>query len=192
MDSTEQKMAEKRVREILIEPLERRGLARPASLTRVQFEAMVADLCARLAYMSPANLAALEEQVAANPAGKDRDRLPIGNKILDWAAMIQPPEESVSPLMRAVFASRIGREALAEGWAPELLGNLRRVRQFPGAFAASQIRSAADEARRRMIVLEERLAAGQELHADDRAWHARRQAALAKCHEIAALAGEVA
>jgi hypothetical protein len=36
------------------------------------------------------------------------------------------------------------------------------------------------------------MAAGQELHADDRAWHARRQAALAKCHEIAALAGEVA
>ena len=40
MDSAEQAAGERRVRELLIEPLERRGLARPSSLTRAQYEEM--------------------------------------------------------------------------------------------------------------------------------------------------------
>ena len=59
MNSAEQAAGEKRVREMLVTPLLRRGLTKPSSLTKDQFEDMVQDLCARLAYMSDVNLAAL-------------------------------------------------------------------------------------------------------------------------------------
>jgi len=116
MDSTEQASGEKRVREVLVEPLLCRGLAKPSSLTKDQFEAMIDDLCKRLAYMTGESLAALEEVVASNPGGKDKDRLPIANAILGWAAQIQPPGDDASPLIRAVFANALGADALAGGW----------------------------------------------------------------------------
>ena len=109
MDTTEQAQGEKRVRECLIDPLYRRGLARPTSLTKAQFEDMIGDICARLAYMSTTNLAALEEQIAANPGGKDKDRFPIGNMILEWAAQVQPPGDDASPLVVRCFQTSSGK-----------------------------------------------------------------------------------
>ncbi|MBL3598085.1 hypothetical protein JMM63_21485, partial [Rhodovulum sulfidophilum] len=79
MDAREQAEGEKRVRDLLVEPLLRRGLVKPGAMTKAQFEEMLADLAKRLAYMSGPNLAALEEMAAAQPGGKDRDRFPIAN-----------------------------------------------------------------------------------------------------------------
>ena len=110
-----------RVRARLVGPLLRRGLAKPASLTNEAFATMCDDLCQRLAYMSMANLAALEEVAADQPSGKQADRFPIAQKLLKLAADIQPPDDSASPLIRAVFAAALGRDAIAGGWAPELL-----------------------------------------------------------------------
>ncbi|RLL61533.1 hypothetical protein [Paenirhodobacter hankyongi] len=185
MDSAEQAAGEKRVRELLIEPLERRGLARPSSLTRAQYEEMCRDLCARLAYMTGLNLEALAEQVAANPAGKDRDRLPIANQILNWAGQIQPPREDGSPLIRAVFAADLGRRALAEGWAPELLRHLRETRLWPGSFAVEQVRERGREADRRMRMVREAQAAGRFVSEVDRQFLERRGAAVVRCEAIA-------
>lgn len=188
MDRAGQAEGEKRVRAMLVDPLIRRGLGRPASVTRDQFEAMLDDVCARLAYMTPENLAALEEMVAAAPAGKDRDRMPIGNRIVEMAGLIQPPGDDASPLIRAVFAHGLGRDAIAEGWGPELLAHLRRHRAWPGAFAVSQIRGAAADALRRMDDLDRRLMRGDSLTRDEAEWRARRVAALDRCRAIAALA----
>lgn len=188
MDSTEQATGEKRVRQMLIDPLILRGLARPGSLTKAQFGDMVGDLCARLAYMTDANLAALEEQAAANAGGKDKDRFPIGQRILEWAAQIQPPGDDASPLIRAVFANQLGLDALAGGWAPELLLDLRASRRWPGAWAVKVIKDKADSAIRQMRDLDAKLARGDILdHAEDQ-WRARRKSIIAKCEAIRDLA----
>lgn len=188
MDSTEQAMGEKRVRQLLLDPLERRGLARPSTLTKAQHEDMCRDLCQRLAYMTEANLAALEEQVAANPSGKARDRLPIGNQILEWAGQIQRPEDSASPLMRAVFGNGLGTDAILEGWAPELLHFLREKRVWPTPYMVGMIKEKADAPRRRLVIIEERMSYGREPGPEDAAFRARRLAAMEKCRRVADLA----
>lgn len=184
MDSAEQAEGEKRVMRVLVEPLKRRGLAKPTTLTVAGFEEMVRDMCARLAYMSEASLAALEEQVAANPGGKDRDRFPISNVILSWAADIQPPGDSASPLIRAVFRHAVGQAALQEGWAPELLFELRKTRRWPGAWVLKTVKEGAGDAIRKLRDLDARLARGDELTPVERDWRDRRIAAVRRCEEI--------
>ncbi|MDF3606115.1 hypothetical protein PE067_08230 [Paracoccus sp. DMF-8] len=184
MDAVEQAEGEKRVMRILVDPLKARGLAKPSSLTVTGFDEMVSAMCAKLAYMSEISLAALEEQVAANPGGKDRDRFPIANQILQWAAEIQPPGDSASPLMRAVFAHQIGQNAIAEGWGPELLAEIRKTRRWPGSWSLKTVRDAAGDAVRRMRDLDARLARTETLSPDEVAWRERRLAALQKCRDI--------
>lgn len=184
--TTEQAEGEKRVMQMLVEPLKRRGLAKPTALTVAGFDEMIRDMCARLAYMTEVNLAALEEQVAANPGGKDRDRFPIANLILSWAADIQPPGDSASPLIRAVFAHQLGRDALQEGWAPELLADLRKSRRWPGGWALKSIREGAGDAVRRLRDLDARLSRGEDLTPAERDWRDRRIAAVRRCQEIEA------
>lgn len=189
MDAREQASGEARVRQLLVEPLMRRGLARPSALTKAGFDEMIADLCARLAYMSEASLLALEEQVAGNPGGKEQDRFPIANRILSWAAVIQPPAASASPLVRAVFGNELGQRAIAEGWAPELLAEVRHSRRWPSPWAVNSIQEKAWGAVRRMRDVEARLAREGELPAVDAVWRARRLEAMATCQRIADLAG---
>lgn len=187
MDSAEQAEGEKRVKRLLIEPLMRRGLAKPSSLTKPQFDEMVEDLCQRLAYMTEINLAALEEQVAAAPAGKDRDRMPIANVILEWAGQIQQPVDDGSPLIRAVFAAALGQDALTGGWAPELLAEVRKVRRWPGAFAVSQIKERSRDALRQMEEFDRILAREGELPSEKARWRSARLAMIDKCRQLAAL-----
>lgn len=188
MDSIEQANGEKRVRDILVEGLLKRGLAKPSRLTKDQFEASVDDLCKRLAYMTPANLAALQEVAAARPGGKLRDQMPIANAILDMASDIQAPPEDASPLIRAVFAAALGSDALAGGWAPELLAELRRNRRWPNAWTVTQIKTEAEANVRQLRALEGRLARGEDLGPTEAAWRDRRVAMLRRCQEIAELA----
>lgn len=188
MDSTQQAAGEARVRRFLIEPLIRRGLAKPASLAKAQFDDMVKDLCARLAYMTEPNLAALEEQAAGNPGGKDRDRFPIANQILDWAGQIQPPGDEASPLVRAVFAAQLGSAAIVGGWSPELLWELKKTRRWPTAFVVTRIRDGANDAIAQMTRLEHRLARGDDLTISEARWRDGRLAVIRKCEEIAAIA----
>ena len=185
MTPEEQKAGEARVRRVLVDPLLRRGLAKPSALTKAAFDEMLDDLCERLAYMSEGGLAALEEQVAANPGGKDRDRLPIANTVLKWAGDIEPPPDDASPLLRAVFAHQIGRDAIDQGWGPELLADVRRTRRFPKYVVT--IREAAAEPLRRLALIEDRLRRGEDVSAEDARFRAVRLARIEKCRAIAAL-----
>ena len=190
MDSAAQAEGEARVRDLLITPLENRGLAKPAGLTRQAFEDMKHSLCAKLAYMSDLSLQALEETAAASPGGKDRDRFPIANTILAMAGQIQPPGDDASPLIRKVFAEALGRDAIRDGWAPELLAELRRTRRWPGAFVVHEIKARADDAARQLVRFDEALARGDTLTASEVEWRGRRKAAIEKCRRIADLATE--
>lgn len=187
MDSAEQATGEKRVRRVLIDPLLRRGLAKPSGLTRAQFDDMVNDMCARLAYMSETNLMALEEEAAGMAGGKEKDRFPIANKLLERAAHIQPPGDDASPLIRAVFAGQLGQDALAGGWAPELLQELRKSRRWPGAYMVKTIKDSASDSLRRLRDLDARLVRGDELTPSEDRWRASRLAVHAKCEHIAML-----
>lgn len=187
MDRQAQEAGEARVREVLVDGLMRRGLAPPSKLTRAQFQEMTDGLCAKLAYMTEANLAALEELVARKAGGKDRDRFPIANVILEDAAAIQPPSDTGSPLMRAIFAHEVGQAAIREGWAPELREMARKMRAWPGGYAQTQARQAADGAVRRLAEIEEAEARGEAPDAEDAAWAQARRAKIARCREIGAL-----
>ncbi|MEX5515701.1 hypothetical protein [Pseudophaeobacter sp. 1A09344] len=189
MDSAEQANGEKRVRAVLVEPLLARGLAKPKGFTKQSdFDGMVAKvLCPKLAYMSELNLAALEEEVAANPKGKGRDQMMIPNEILERAAKIQPPADEASPLMRGVFAAALGRDAMADGWGPELLRFLRKHREWPKSRDVGGIKSEAEAALRKSDAINRRQQSGQPVSNQDRAWLAGRNKAQRKCEEITAL-----
>ena len=184
MDSKEQKAGEKRVRDLLVVPLQRLGLGRPAGLTRSAFEAMCDEISAKLAYMTDDGLAALVEVVASHPGGKARDRFPIAAILLQWAADIEPPADSGSPLIRKVFGHEVGAMAIREGWAPELLFWLKRHRQWPKQFVLSQIRDGASGDVRRMQDIDARLARGADLTPEEVAFRSRRRASLDKCEAL--------
>lgn len=187
MDQREQQDGEHRVRERLILPLQRLGLGKPTGLTKDGFEAMQVEMCQKLARMSDLNLDALCEICAAHPGGKAGDRFPIGTEILKHAATLQPPEDDASPLMRAVFGHALGEEAIRDGWAPELLVHLRRHRAWPKNFVIGQLRDSAREAVRRLEAVQRAIMEGREITSEERAFHDRRRAALAKCESIAEL-----
>lgn len=174
---------------LLVDPLRRRGLARPTTLNRSEFDAMISDMCAKLAYMTDLNLSALEEQAANNPGGKSKDRFPIANAILEWAADIQAPDGGPSPLVRAVFSHQVGADALAGGWGPELLRHLKRTRRWPGAYALSQVQADARDAVRRLERLEGLAVRGASMTPDEATWMERRRRALGVCRDIADQAG---
>lgn len=184
MGSTDLKEAKQRVRLHLVEPLMRLGLRRPSGMTVAQFDEMVDELCGRLSYMTPLNLEALAEQAALRPGGKDGSRFPFASKILAWAAEIQRPEDSASPLMIAVFSGEIGREAMAEDWAPELLSHLRKHRLWPKKADIAAIKKRAEEARHQIAKSEERVRRGFALSSADQKLKDMRGTAAMKCQRI--------
>ena len=185
MDVKEQALGEQRVQAMLIAPLEALGLTKPSTLTKAQYGVMLTELRQKLAYMTPGNLAVLRDWVEAHPGGKDKDRFPIGLKILNKAREIQPPVSGPSPLMLKVFGHQLGQEALAGGWAPELLRYLRGAREWPGRYTVSQIRREADEPVRRLADIEMRAGRGDRLSLEDETFRDKRQRALRECQGIA-------
>ncbi|NRB17714.1 MAG: hypothetical protein HRU33_09160 [Rhodobacteraceae bacterium] len=185
MEAIEQAAGEKRVQDVLIAPLLALGLARPSMLRQAGFETMLKELRQMLAYMSADNLVRLREEVECRPGGKEGDRFPIALKILKWARKIQQPEVGPSPLMINIFRDDLGQEALAKGWAPELLINIRGARKWPGPFTISKIKSSADDAMRRLPDIEMRLARGDAISKEDLEWRSQRRVAIQRCQDIA-------
>ncbi len=185
MNEKEQAAGEKRVKELLIEPLEALGLTKPGTMRKEQFETMKKELRQMLAYMQPKSLEELREWCEAHPGGKERDRFPIALHVLKEARRIEPPETGPSPLMLKVFAHQMGQAALAVGWAPELLIWLKGNREWPGAWTISKIKAEADDPMRRLQDIEARMARGGVVSAAETAFRDRRRAALQKCRDIA-------
>ncbi|MEX0304315.1 MAG: hypothetical protein AB3N24_17990, partial [Leisingera sp.] len=88
-------------------------------------------------------------------------------------------------LMLKVFDNPLGREALAKGWAPELLTHLKGHRSWPGAYTVSQIKAAADDPTRLLEDIDLRLSDGRPVSEAEAAFRDRRRAALQKCQDIA-------
>ncbi|UWR61373.1 hypothetical protein [Phaeobacter inhibens] len=187
MDAREQHAGEKRVREHLIDPLTRLGLVKPSGMTVAQFKVMQDELCGKLAYMTDLNLQALAEQVRSMPSGKSKDRFPIAAKVLGWAAQIQAPADDASPLFRAVFGGALGKAAMAEDFAPELLAHLRSHRVWPREYDVRQIRERSLEAKRRFTRMTEAEQRGGVVSEEDQRLRAARAQAEEKCRRIVAI-----
>jgi hypothetical protein len=181
MNIEDQKAGEARVRALVVEPLQVLGLGKPSTMTKVLFEKMLDEMCAILAYMSAENLQQLKDQVAARPAGKSLDRFPILNKILPLASDIQEPEDTGSPLVRNVFAHEIGRAALRDGYAPELLKAIKKDRKFPSMWRIKNVRDDAEENMRKFRTLGADLAAGKDVRVEDLQWQTARVNVIERC-----------
>jgi len=189
MASAAQDRGEKQGMAVLIDTVLTRGLGKPRGFTKqADFDVMVAKtLCPKLAYMTPVNLAALEEQIGANPDGKGKDQLPIPNEILRQAAEIQEPGDEASPLLRAVFSAALGFDALAGDWAPELRRFLKKNRRWPGARDVDDIKRAAHEARGKADDIRLRRDGGEFVSDTEDRWLSSRDEAQRKCEQIRAL-----
>jgi hypothetical protein len=184
MGSGDLKEAKKRVKLHLVEPLMRLGLRRASGVTVAQFDATIDELCGRLSYMTAINLNALAEQASRLAGGKDRSLFPSSSKILGWAADIQQPEDSTSPLLIAVFSGPLGCQAMAEDWAPELRSYVRKERIWPRGGPLDTIKERAREARRRLELIEEARGRGHAPNPVDLDMQKKRVAAAEKCERI--------
>jgi hypothetical protein len=186
MNIEEQRAGEARVRGLVVEPLQVLGLGKPSTMSKELFAKMLDEMCAMLAYMTLDSLEQLKDAVAARPAGPNKDRFPILNKILPMAFEIQEPEDTGSPLVRNVFAHEIGRAALRDGYAPELLKAVKADRKFPSMWRIKNVRETAEENVRRYHGLSTALQAGKILSDLDRQWFDLRGAVMDRCKSFGA------
>lgn len=166
--SDEVKTGKDRVREVLIEPLAALGLRRPSGQTVAQHEAALAEIEARLWYMSEADLVALREVVLLRAQAKGV-WLPAA-VILDMAKGFAPPPEHDSDMVTSFMRSAAGRRALAEGYEVELYQALKRGQPPTNGYAHKLLADEADGNRRRIARLTRARDGGEVLTTSDSAW----------------------
>ncbi|NEX45197.1 hypothetical protein [Pseudotabrizicola algicola] len=170
-DGTEEARAagRARVRELLIVPLA--GLKRSGGTPAAEYE----RLADKLAYMREDALRGLCElvlRIAHNdrpPVGTKAARCPAPALIQTWAYGLQPPPPAGTDYVPSIMRSALGREARDGGWHVELFRHARRVGPPPQSYERGKLLAQADENRRMLERVRERMAAGVATP-DDRRW----------------------
>lgn len=170
-DGTEQARAagRARVRDLLIVPLA--GLKRSAGTPAAEFD----RLCDKLAYMredAVRGLCELVMRTATNnlpPSGGKVPRCPPPALIQAWGFALQPPPPSGSDYVPSIMRSVLGAEARDGGWHVELFRHARRVGPPPQSYERAKLIARADDNRRMLERVRERMAAGV-AGPDDRHW----------------------
>lgn len=183
MAKTEQEIGQERVTEVFIQPLDRLGLGRPKGTPVAAFEGMKRELCARLWRLDQAGLEELGEWVLQHSETK-ANRWPPAALILAEAKPLLPPPWPPSDRMVAIFNHKIGRTAIANGWAPELFRRFVGAPHFPNDYSASQAFDQASPALARMKEIARRMDDGNEVSEGDRLWRIRRLEILEHCKRI--------
>ncbi|WP_157982194.1 hypothetical protein [Oceanicella sp. SM1341] len=156
------------VRELVIDRLNAAGFQRPTGTTVEAHRAELERIAAKLAYFDRADLSTLAEGLMSMGEGKAGDRWPREVRVLKLAHTISAPPPGFDRKVTSFMACAVGRRAQAEGWAGPLLSALRKPGPPPTSdYALEQLRAQAAEERRRLQIIEERLAAGQVLAEDD-------------------------
>lgn len=189
MEGAELKEGKARVREHLIDPLERDGLVRKRGVTLQAHQDRLDGLAARLAYMTAENLRALAEVVATYGGGPRKDVWPTDVSICNWARRLQTPPISESRLVRSYIQSAAGMAAIDGGYVVELFEHLKRYGAPPDVYSLSKIRTEADQRKGRRARIErerERGIASQ----PDLDWLERQSAVFARCMAIVEKATE--
>ncbi|QDL93266.1 hypothetical protein FDP22_16635 [Paroceanicella profunda] len=156
------------MRELVIDRLIGSGFQRPAGTTVEAHRAELERIAAKLAYLDRADLATLAEGLMTMGEGKAGDRWPREVRVVKFARTISAPPPGFDRKVTSFMACAVGRRAQAEGWAGPLLSALVKPGPPPTSeYALAQLREQAAEERRRLVIIEERLAAGQALSEDD-------------------------
>lgn len=145
MEGQELRDGRKRVKDHLIDPLNRKGMIRNRNTSVSDHEQMLTDLQNFLAYMTIENLAALEEVVERNAEGRNKNLWPVEVSIRNWARRLQMPSASESRLVRSYLQSSAGQAALDGGFLVELFLYLKKMGIPPNDYAYVVIRDEAKQ-----------------------------------------------
>ncbi len=126
MEGEALRAGKERVRENLILPLTKGGMIRKRGMPKAAEDEMLANLEARLAYMTADNLKALAEVLERYAGGKHKNVWPAEVSIYNWARAIQFPPASESRLVRSYLQSAAGSAAEVGGYLVELFWYLKK------------------------------------------------------------------
>lgn len=183
MEGQELKEGKARVRSLLIEPLERRGMDRKRSVRLEDHQAFLSSLEARLAYMTPEKLAALTEVVERHATGKLKTVWPTEVSIMNWARLLQVPPASESRLVRSYLQSGAGRAARDGGYLVELFTYLKKWGAPPNDYSMSGILAEADWNRSRLASIARAVENGR-ASASEVQWQQRYHQTESRCLDI--------
>lgn len=159
------------VRDVFFARLDEAGLVRGKKASVAEHAALRDRMADYLSYMSRANLIVLAEAILTVQARAKSVEWPSEAVIRLWAEPIQRRPFRENRIMRSWLGSVEGPVAEARGHLVELYRHLRRTGLPPqkGPYAEGLMAQEAQDNRRRVAVIEERIAADVAL-ADDRAW----------------------
>ena len=156
MQDEDLKQAKRNVREILIEPMDHLGLARPKDLKVVQFEKMLAGFENNLSYMRRDSLHRLRLFIEANLEGPNQNRWPSPAAIYKWARDIQEEPEGNSELVISWLQSVEGPLAVQGGYVVELRNDLKKFKRPIDAVHLRRIKKRAAENRHKFAIVREK------------------------------------
>lgn len=157
------------VRHRLIHRLRDAGMVRPKGVAEAAHDAMLARLVDHLAYMSPAVLDVLADEVMAVASGAKRNEWPSEVTVRNMAQALQPRPFAQAPIVSSWLASVEGPMAEAGGYLVELFRFLRERRRPVLPHDLRQIKEQAGENARMRRVIEERRDCGR-MSPDDGRW----------------------
>lgn len=159
------------VRSVFLARLDAAGLVRPKRASVAEHEARLSQVVDYLSYMSRANLAALAEVVLTSQARAKSIEWPSEATIRLWAETIQRRPFRENRIMRSWLGSVEGPVAEARGHLVELYRHLRKTGLPPqrGPYADHLMAQEAQDNRRRVALIEEKLAA-EVASPEERAW----------------------
>lgn len=168
MDGGEQLTGRARVRALLIEPLEAGGMRKSPRVTVDDHKAMLAKMADKVGYLTDLQLEALGEYLIKQ-AG-EAQVWPKLNIILQAAWSLAPEPNDQSAYVQSVLESRLGEQALNEGWHAELLKAMRLKRPVPrGEYMMREMRDKRDRNEGHLDRARDRVRRGV-ASADDRAF----------------------
>ncbi|TMV86250.1 hypothetical protein FGG78_19995 [Thioclava sp. BHET1] len=183
MDAEARREGRERVRVLLVERLTDAGL-RPVRRQRPSaYEEMWKRLVDHFAYMDAENLMTLAEQLMDNAEGKRRDECPAEVVIRNLGHALQSRPMEELRIVSSWLASVEGPIAEAGGYLVELYRWLKEKGRPPLQWDMRQIREAAQENNRTLILIRGRQERGEATERD-RQWSVQYEADRRDAHRI--------
>lgn len=157
-----------RVRRLLFRPL---GFRRPATVTADEHAVQLDGLADELGYMSDDRLDVLRQMLQSKGQGKDRNVWPDRATVRGFAEVVQPRPLSELPGLVRWFRSVEGPRAIADGTLVETWAYFERNKTPPvSAGARARVIEEAAANKRRLQVIEEKVAAGFSVQTGEIEW----------------------
>lgn len=161
------------VRRLFVDRLETSGLQRGKAggkvMTEDQHAAMLKRLVDFLAYLDPASLEALAEEVLESATGPRKNQWPTELLVRQMAEGKERRPRELAPIVTSWLASIEGPKAEAGGYLVQLYRHLRKHRRPVLSYDLTQIKREAESDQSALMRIRERFDIGS-AGAEDRAW----------------------